>query len=131
MLPATFVLSPLAKLAPTNASLERALARYETANGTTRSAWDAAYLTAVAHVQFRSGVAFVPRAMDGPVPTLISSELTMARSGALDADLLAQRPFYGTDYTKPLLFVEDGNYFAAQARPASDGCPVGGDERDR
>jgi hypothetical protein len=49
------------------------------------------------------------------VPTLISTELTMARSGALDADLLAQHPFYGTDYTKPLLFLEDGSYFSSLA----------------
>ena len=46
---------------------------------------------------------------------LISTELTMARSGALDADLLAQQPFYGTDYTKPLLFLEDGSYFSSLA----------------
>jgi hypothetical protein len=26
-------------------------------------------------------------------------ELRMAQSGTLDADLLAQHPFYGTDYT--------------------------------
>ncbi len=38
-------------------------------------------------------------------------ELAMARSGALDTDLLAQRQFYGTNYTKPLLFIEDGAYF--------------------
>ena len=41
----------------------------------------------------------------------MASELTLARSGALDADLLAQQPFYGTNFTKPLLFLEDGNYF--------------------
>ena len=36
----------------------------------------------------------------------------MARSGALDSDLLAQRQFYGTDFTKPLLFIADGAYYA-------------------
>ena len=39
----------------------------------------------------------------------------MARSGALDADLLADRTFYGTDFTKPLLFLEDGQYFSDTA----------------
>ena len=48
---------------------------------------------------------------------MLAAELTMARSGALDADLLAQRPFYGTDFTKPLLFLEDGQYFVKQATP--------------
>ena len=37
---------------------------------------------------------------------MLATELTMARSGALDADLLAQRAFYGTNFTKPLLFME-------------------------
>jgi hypothetical protein len=37
-------------------------------------------------------------------------------SGALDADLLVQQPFFGTNYTKPLMFLEDGSYFAAQAK---------------
>jgi hypothetical protein len=31
-------------------------------------------------------------------------------AGAIDTDLLAQQPFYGTDFTKPLLFIEDGQY---------------------
>ena len=47
---------------------------------------------------------------------MMANELTLARSGALDADLLAQQPFYGTDFTKPLLFIEDGQYFAAKAQ---------------
>ena len=58
----------------------------------------------------------MPRADDGPVPTLIATELTLAQSGAIDADLLAQQPFYGSNYTKPLLFIEDGNYFSSLAQ---------------
>jgi len=111
----TFVLSPLSKLAPTDPLLSRALATYRYSDATQRSAWDAAYLTAVTHVTFHAGSPVVPKAKDGPVPMLIATELTMARSGALDADLLAQHPFYGTDYTKPLLFLEDGNYFSSIA----------------
>ena len=112
----TFVISPLRKLAATDPELRRAIARYVAAPKATEKAWDAAYLEAVTHVTFRSGVPSVPRAADGPVPTLVASELTLARSGALDADLLAQRPFYGTNYTKPLLFLEDGSYFSTLAR---------------
>ncbi|HVA06186.1 MAG TPA: cytochrome b N-terminal domain-containing protein, partial [Acidimicrobiales bacterium] len=101
----TFVLSPLSVLAPTDATLSRALVSYRAANPTRRGAWDKAYLTAVTHVTFRSDSPVVPTANDGPVPTLIATELTLARSGALDADLLAQHPFYGSDFTKPLLFL--------------------------
>src|SRR6266849_9046715 len=46
---------------------------------------------------------------------MMSYELAMAKSGALDTDLLAQRQFYGTDFTKPLLFIADGGYYATQA----------------
>ena len=43
---------------------------------------------------------------------MLATELSLARSGAIDTDLLAQRQFYGTDFTKPLLFIEDGQYYA-------------------
>jgi hypothetical protein len=42
---------------------------------------------------------------------MLAAELTLARSGAIDTDLLAQRQFYGTDFTKPLLFLADGDYY--------------------
>jgi len=54
----------------------------------------------------------VPPAADGPVPVLLATELSLARSGALDSDLISGGGFYGTNSTKPLLFLEDGQYFA-------------------
>ena len=45
----------------------------------------------------------------------MAGELALARSGALDTDLLSQQPFYGTNFTKPLLFIEDGAYFVSKA----------------
>jgi len=45
----------------------------------------------------------------------MAGELALARSGALDTDLLSQQPFYGTNFTKPLLFIEDGAYFSNKA----------------
>ncbi|HVB06248.1 MAG TPA: cytochrome b N-terminal domain-containing protein [Acidimicrobiales bacterium] len=111
----SFVLSPLSRLAPTDATLRRALTAYEGAAVATRTAWANAYLAALTHVRFRGATPSVPAAKDGPVATLIASELDLARSGAVDADLLAQHPFYGTDFTKPLLFLEDGNYFSSLA----------------
>lgn len=112
----TFVLSPLAKIAPTDTSLATALNMYQNASSSQQQSWDQAYQTAVAKVTFNSGVPVVPTADDGPVPLIIATELTLAQSGALDADLLAQQPFFGTNYTKPLMFLEDGSYFAAQAK---------------
>jgi hypothetical protein len=49
----------------------------------------------------------------------------LARSGALDADLIANQAFYGTDFTKPLLFLEDGQYFSNVATPTTSAAPSG------
>ncbi len=70
-------------------------------------------------VKFVNSAPVVPAAKDGPVPVMLASELTMARNGGLDTDLLAQRSFYGTDFTKPLLFMGDGAYFSSQAEAMS------------
>jgi hypothetical protein len=111
-----FVISPLTKLAPTDPALAAALATYRSAPAAQQQKWATAYGTAVTHVKFVNGAPVVPRASDGPVPAMMAIELNMARSGALDADLLAQRPFYGTDFTKPLLFIADGAYYASLAQ---------------
>ncbi len=70
----------------------------------------------MAKVTFVNGSPVVPAAGDGPVPALMADELTLARSGALDTNLLSQQGFYGTNFTKPLLFIEDGSYFATKAQ---------------
>ena len=110
-----FVLDPLSHEAPTDPTLARALGTYLAAPPHTRSAWEDAYLKALDHVTFHNGTPVVPAADDGPVPVMIATELSLARSGALDANLIANQAFYGTNFTKPLLFLEDGEYFAQQA----------------
>jgi len=111
----TFVLSPLEKVAPTNPALAAALRRYNAASPATQSSWDSAYNNAITKLVFHGTTLVVPPAADGPVPALVSTELTLARSGALDADLIANQSFYGTNFTKPLLFLEDGQYFSSVA----------------
>lgn len=111
----TFVLLPLQSVAPSNPTLASALQRYNNASAKQQSDWDQAYLDAVTKVTFKNNLPQVPKADDGPVPTLVATELSMAQSGAIDTDLLAQQPFYGTDYSKPLLFIEDGDYFSSLA----------------
>jgi len=110
-----FVITPLKKLAPFSPALSAALTRYTSAPAAQQQKWATAYGNAVTKVKFVNGAPVVPPAGDGPVPVMMATELNMARSGALDADLLAQRQFYGTDYTKPLLFIADGEYYAEQA----------------
>jgi hypothetical protein len=108
----TFVLSPLATAAPTDRGLAAALAVYNAAPAALQNKWVTNYANAVTKVKFVGGAPVVPPTNDGPVPVMLASELTLARSGAIDTDLLAQRPFYGTDFTKPLLFLNDGQYYA-------------------
>jgi len=112
----TFVLSPLSKIAPTNSSLAKALNEYQNANAGQQQNWNQAYQNAVSKITFNSNTPVIPKGDYGPVSIIISTELTLAKSGALDADLLAEQPFFGTNYTKPLMFLEDGTYFASQAK---------------
>jgi len=111
----TFVLEPLSMTAPTDPQLKAALADYNAAPSALQDKWATNYVNAVTKVTFVGGTPVVPAANDGPVPVMLATELTLARSGAIDADLSAQQPFYGTDFTKPLLFLEDGQYYANQA----------------
>jgi hypothetical protein len=108
-----FVLDPLAVAARTDPALATALASYTSAPPAQQLSWATAYDKATApgakKVPFRAAHLSLPSA--GPVPVMMAAELAMARSGALDSDLLAQRQFYGTDFTKPLLFIADGGYY--------------------
>jgi hypothetical protein len=110
-----FVIGPLTTLATADPAVAAPLAAYEAASAGQQLKWATAYGNAVTKVKFVNGSPVVPAANDGPVPALMAGELTLARSGALDTDLLAQQPFYGTNFTKPLLFIEDGAYFVNKA----------------
>ncbi|MGO8960453.1 MAG: cytochrome b N-terminal domain-containing protein [Streptosporangiaceae bacterium] len=108
-----FVLSPLTALAKTTPPLAAALSTFTSAPAAQQEKWASAYDKATApgakKVPFNGGNLNLPAA--GPVPVMMSYELGMGKSGALDSDLLAQRQFYGTDFTKPLLFIADGAYY--------------------
>ena len=112
----TFVIQPLEKSSHDNPSLALALNEYNHASKQLQKIWSTNYASVVTKVKIINGQAVVPEINDGPVPVLINNEYILARSGAIDADLLSQHPFYGTNYTKPLLFIEDGNYFSSLAK---------------
>jgi len=109
-----YVLGPLATL-PDDPQVQGAIHEYTSASSGQQTAWDAAYEKAVANATFADGKLVVPAGAYGPVGELIAAETSMARSGALDGALLSSRQFYGTDYTKPLLFIADGQYLATLA----------------
>ncbi len=108
----TFVITPLSKLAPTTPALATALHTYTSASPAQQLSWATAFDKAVTSnkVPFNGGNLVVPAA--GPVPVMMFYELKAAQGGTLDADLLAQTKFYGTNFTKPLLFIADGGYYA-------------------
>jgi hypothetical protein len=110
-----FVIGPLSTLATADPAIAAPLAAYKAASADQQVKWATAYGNAVTKVKFVNGSPVVPAANDGPVPALMASELTLARSGVLDTDLLARQPFYGTNFTNPLLFIEDGQYFLGKA----------------
>lgn len=103
-----FVIKPLLTL-PSTPALDSQVHRYESASAAQRSSWDAAYAKAVASASFHGYLA-VPSGRYGPVGVMMVDLLAMARSGALDGALLSSPQLYGTDYTKPLLFIADGSY---------------------
>ncbi len=112
----TFVLNPLTKEAVTDPQLRSALARYKAAGERQQVTWANNYSKALEKVHFVNGTPILPKASDGPVPIMLTAELKLARSGALDTDLISNSDFYGSNFTKPLLFLEDGQYFSNLAK---------------
>ena len=112
----TFVINPLNKLAVNNTQLKLALNQYTSASTDSKQTWLTNYSNALKDVSFANSKIYVPNGNYGPVGLIVASELNYARSGAIDTALLSQQPFYGSNYTKPLLFLEDGRYFSSLAQ---------------
>lgn len=112
-----FVVGPL-ETQPNKAELAAAVSAYTSASSTQQAAWTAAYEKAVAKATTQDGQLVVPAGDYGPVGPMITGLTAMAQSGALDSAILSSDQFYGTDYTRPSLFLADGTYFAniAEAR---------------
>jgi hypothetical protein len=112
-----FVIGPLRSL-PDRPDVETAITTYTSASAAEQAAWTTAYGKALGTASFVDGKLKVAHGDYGPVPVLVEALTAMARSGALDTGLISQDQFYGTDYTKPDLFLADGAYLGnlGQAR---------------
>jgi hypothetical protein len=111
-----FVIAPLRSI-PGDPPLRHALAAYNAAPTSTQAAWTSAYTTALAKATSHPGGAVsLPAGKYGPLTTMMSSLLALAQSGGLDGDLLTSKQFYQTDYTKPLLLMEDGSALTDRAQ---------------
>jgi hypothetical protein len=108
------VIAPL-KTLPAAPGLNAAIQQYASAPLAQQAQWTSAYGKGIANATFVRGSLDLPRGSYGPVAPMIASLTAMARSGALDSALTSSQQFYGTDYTKPLLFIADGSYMASVA----------------
>lgn len=125
-----YVINPL-KTIPGNPTLKAALAEYQAAPEKTRKAWGEAYAKPLEEYEKASeenktppstvaldsttGSVTVSAGGAGPVPTMMTSLLSLAQSGGLDGALLTGDQFFQTDYTKPLLFMADGGLLEKRA----------------
>jgi len=109
-----FVLDPL-KTQPFQPVLARALKEWSAASSSARDTWVADYTKGATHMKWINGAVVVRAPKSGPVPVFINELTDMARTGALDTVLTNEGNFYTTNYTLPLLFLEDGNYLGDQA----------------
>jgi hypothetical protein len=113
----TYVLGPLATVK--DASVSNAVRTFQAASADQQNTWETNYMTALGNnttealdAQGNVQVACTNKPGDkadcGPLPTMFGALLTIARSGALDGLLLSNgQQFYQTDYTKPLLFLNE------------------------
>jgi hypothetical protein len=125
-----FVIGPL-KTIPNDPALDSALAEYQAAPETQQKAWGEAYakplneyaeaeeegkpLPKTVSLNPGTGEVRVQASGTGPVPTMMASLLTLARTGGVDGSLLTSSQFFQTDYTKPLLFMADGGLLEKRA----------------
>jgi hypothetical protein len=111
-----FVLGPLAQASATNPTLKSELARFNGASAKQQASWEAAYGTALGKAKENPPNLLVPACACGPVAPMMTALLTMGQSGAMDGLLLTSGHFYQTDYTRPLLFMQND---AVEAKAAS------------
>lgn len=103
-----YVLGPLAQVAPTNQALKTALARYQAASSTQQAGWTAAFDKTLQKAKENPPRLTIPACSScGPVPAMMTMMLTLGQSGAMDGLLLTSNHFYRTDYTRPLLFMQN------------------------
>lgn len=102
-----YVLKPLAEVAPTNPLWATAFHQFNGASGSQQAAWESAYNKALSGAKETPPTLSVPPCTCGPVPTMMTALLQLGQRGAMDGLLLAGNHFYQTDYTRPLLFMQN------------------------
>jgi hypothetical protein len=107
-----FILSPLTN-APQTPEAAAALAQYKNATPDQQAAMRKQFSDA--QDAAKGDPTQIPPGSAGPVQVLLNRLLEQAQSGSLDGQLVSHNGFYQNDYTKPLLFLNDGTYMAGLA----------------
>jgi hypothetical protein len=105
--PHDYVLGPLSQASVTSPGMAAALKSYTAASPAQQARWTDAYNTALGKAKESPPSLAVPSCSCGPVPTMMAAMLRLGQSGALDGLLLTSNRFYQTDYTRPLLFMNN------------------------
>jgi hypothetical protein len=109
-----FIVRPL-QSQPALPGLQTALSQWRGASSSIQNGWVSNYTNAATKMTYSNGQVVVNSTNAGPVPVMINDLTQMARSGALDQALITGSGYYTTDYTKPLLFLADSEYFGTLA----------------
>jgi len=103
-----YVLGPLKTVE--DPAVTTALRAFTTSSASQQATWENAYGTALGKADGSldaNGHVKVATGDYGPLLVMFGALLDIARSGALDGLLLSDGRFYQTDYTKPLLFLNE------------------------
>jgi hypothetical protein len=102
-----YVLGPLTQAALTSPAVQTALKHFESATAKQQADWESAYNTALGKAKEQGTTLSVPACACGPVPAMMLALLRLGQSGAMDGLLLTSGHFFQTDYTRPLLFMQN------------------------
>ena len=114
--PHDFVINPLKHAASNDSQLGAAIGTYEAASPDQKGRWHDVYAKALKDAKVDNGQVTVAAGSYGPVAQMLNRLLKLAQTGALDGLLLSSNHFYQTDYSKPLLFMNDGSYLSGLAQ---------------
>ena len=114
--PHDFVISPLQHASVGDVQLASGLASFQSASADQQGKWLANYTKALSDAKEQGGKVVTASGDYGPAPVLMDRLLGIARTGGLDGLLLASGHFYQTDFTKPLLFMNDSGYLSGLAK---------------
>lgn len=111
-----FVLAPLQQASSNQPDVLNAITTFNNASGDQQQTWVNNYTKALGNAKASGDTVTVPDGDYGPVVVIMNRMLSLANSGGLDGLLLTSPRFYQTDFTRPLLYMDDGGYVPGLAQ---------------